>query len=76
MAQGLALQVQQFLVGMAFPATKEDIASYMAAQGADEEVLEKIEDLPDDKDFSTPDEVGDHVDSAEEQERSSREDIP
>jgi hypothetical protein len=39
-------QVQQYLSGVDYPATREDIVQHAERQGAEPEVLEALESLP------------------------------
>ncbi|HEY3374669.1 MAG TPA: DUF2795 domain-containing protein [Candidatus Aquicultor sp.] len=45
-------KISQFLEGIAFPANKQDILSYAQDQGAPQDVLGALRQLPDSKYFS------------------------
>lgn len=49
-------QVQKFLEGVDYPASKEALIQHAEQQGADENVLETLKRLPD-QDYETPAEV-------------------
>ncbi len=46
MANINSLQVERFLSGMDYPCNKDDIVSYAASQGADQNVLDKLQQMP------------------------------
>ncbi len=50
------VQVEKFLKGMDFPATKEDIINKARQQGADDNVLETLRMLPD-KQYNSPTDI-------------------
>jgi len=50
------IQVQKFLSGIDYPASKEDIVSAAESNGADDNVLGALRDLPD-KTFDAPTDV-------------------
>lgn len=50
------IQVQKYLSGMHYPASKDEIVDHAKSQGADEKVIQILERLPDD-DFETPADV-------------------
>ena len=41
------VQVEKFLKGVDYPATKEDLIRHAQQQGADQQVLETLKQLPD-----------------------------
>ena len=47
------VQVEKFLKGVDYPATKEDLIRHAQQQGADQQVLETLKQLPD-KTFEGP----------------------
>lgn len=47
------IQVQKFLSGVDYPATKDDIVETARSQGADDDTLEALRNLPRD-DFNSP----------------------
>lgn len=50
------IQVQKFLGGMDYPASKDEIVSHAKSKGADENIMQTLEQLPD-EDFETPADV-------------------
>ncbi|MEB3359666.1 MAG: DUF2795 domain-containing protein [Synechococcales bacterium] len=50
------IQVQKFLKGIDYPASKQDVVDHAKQNGADENVCSTLERLPD-QDFETPAEV-------------------
>lgn len=50
------IQVQKFLAGMDYPASRDDIVSHAKQHGADKDVLQTLEHLHD-KHFQTPADV-------------------
>ena len=48
------IQLQKFLKGMDYPASKEDLIAHAKQHGADENVCSTLEQLPNDKEFETP----------------------
>lgn len=54
MPRATAIDVQKYLKGMDYPATKEDIMQKAEEEGADDDVRQAIESLPDDDEFETP----------------------
>ncbi|MBE9166999.1 DUF2795 domain-containing protein [Pleurocapsales cyanobacterium LEGE 06147] len=47
------VQVQKFLKGVDYPASKQDLIEHAKQQGADENVCSTLEQLPDEE-FETP----------------------
>ena len=47
MAKVNPIQVQKFLGGMDYPASKEKLVEHARGQGADENVISTLEQLPD-----------------------------
>jgi hypothetical protein len=41
------IQMQKFLSGVNYPASKEDLVEHARKQGADEAMLRKLESIPD-----------------------------
>jgi len=56
MAKVNPIQVQKFLGGMHYPAKKDEIVDHAKSKGADENVMNTLEQLPDDN-FETPADV-------------------
>ncbi len=56
MAKVNPIQVQKFLGGMDYPANKDEIVKHAKSKGADEKVMETLEQLPED-DYETPADV-------------------
>ncbi|MGG6238380.1 DUF2795 domain-containing protein [Nodosilinea sp. AN01ver1] len=50
------IQVQKFLKGMEYPASKQDVIEHAKQQGADENVCSTLEQMPEDE-FETPADV-------------------
>lgn len=51
------ISVQKYLKGMDYPATKDELIDHAEEQGADDAVLDLLEQLPDDEEFETPADV-------------------
>ncbi len=47
MAGANPIQMQKFLGGVNYPASKDDLVEHARSKGADEEVLRKLEAMPD-----------------------------
>lgn len=43
------IQLQKFLKGMEYPASKEDLIKHAKKQGADNKVMETLQQIPDDE---------------------------
>jgi hypothetical protein len=56
MAKVNPIQVQKFLGGLDYPATREDVVKRATEQGADKPILEMLQRLPDEQ-FETPADV-------------------
>lgn len=56
MAKVNPIQVQKFLGGMDYPATKDEIVKHAESKGADENIMDTLEQLPED-DYETPADV-------------------
>lgn len=56
MAKVNPIQVQKFLGGMDYPASKDEIVDHAKSKGADENVMDVLEQLPED-DYQTPADV-------------------
>jgi hypothetical protein len=50
------IQVQKFLGGMDYPANKDEIVRHAKSKGADEKIMETLEQLPEES-FETPADV-------------------
>lgn len=50
------VQIQKFLEGMNYPASKEQIIQYAEQQGADEDIIEILQKLPGEE-YETPADV-------------------
>ncbi|MBE9111514.1 DUF2795 domain-containing protein [Nodosilinea sp. LEGE 07298] len=50
------IQVQKFLKGINYPASKQDVVEHAKQQGADENVCSTLEQMPD-QEFETPADV-------------------
>lgn len=64
MAKVNPIQVQKFLSGVDYPAKKQDLIDCAKSQGADENVLKTLEQMPDD-DFETPADVSQAIGKVE-----------
>lgn len=60
MANVNPVQVQKFLGGVNYPASRDDLVSYAKQQGADDNVLQTIQQLPYDS-FDTPADVSEAI---------------
>ena len=60
MANVNPIQVQKFLKGMDYPASRAEIVSYARKHGADKNVLQTLQQLPSDN-FQTPAEVSQEI---------------
>jgi hypothetical protein len=56
MAHANPIQIQKFLKGVDYPASKADLIENAKKMGADENILASLEQLPD-KEFQTPADV-------------------
>ncbi len=56
MAKVNPIQVQKFLKGLDYPASKQDVLQKAEQEGADEDVRSTLEQLPDEE-FQTPADV-------------------
>jgi Protein of unknown function (DUF2795) len=56
MAKANPIQVQKFLSGMHYPADKDEIVNHAKKQGADDNIMQTLEQLPDES-FETPADV-------------------
>lgn len=54
------IQVQKFLEGVDYPASKEDLIKYAKEQGADENVIATLQAMPGDM-FATPVDVSEAI---------------
>lgn len=52
MARANPIQVQEYLSGMDYPADKEEIIDHARDQGADEDVMQTLQQLPE-QDYRT-----------------------
>lgn len=60
MANVNPVQVQKFLGGVDYPATRDDLVNYAKQKGADSNVLQTIQSLPYDN-FDTPADVSEAI---------------
>jgi hypothetical protein len=51
------IELQKHLKGMDYPASKQDLIEHARSKGADDTMLDLLEQLPDDEEFQTPTEV-------------------
>ncbi|MBE9179239.1 DUF2795 domain-containing protein [Oculatella sp. LEGE 06141] len=65
MAKANPIQIQKFLKGISYPASKEDVVSHAKEQGADKEVLNTLQQMPDDE-FETSADVSKAIGAVEE----------
>jgi hypothetical protein len=56
MTKANPIQVQKFLSGMHYPAGKDEIVDHAKKQGADDNIMQTLEQLPDES-FETPADV-------------------
>ncbi|SCY30755.1 Protein of unknown function [Nitrosospira sp. Nl5] len=56
MAKANPIQVQKFLSGMDYPADKDDIVKHAKSKGADDNIMQTLQQLPDES-FETPADV-------------------
>jgi Protein of unknown function (DUF2795) len=56
MAKTNPIQLQKHLKGVDYPATKEDLINHARQQGADQDLLSDLEQIPD-QEYETPTEV-------------------
>lgn len=54
MAKINPIQLQKFLKGMDYPASKDELIEHARQNGADKEAISTLEQLPDDEEFQTP----------------------
>ncbi|MBW4718714.1 DUF2795 domain-containing protein [Saccharothrix obliqua] len=54
------IQVQKFLSGVDYPATKDDIVSAARSQGADNDTIDALRNLPRD-DFNSPNDISEAI---------------
>ncbi|MEX2431101.1 MAG: DUF2795 domain-containing protein [Dehalococcoidia bacterium] len=57
------IQVQKFLEGIDYPATKDDLLQTAKEKGADDSVMQTLKDLPMDK-FNSPNDVSEAIGKA------------
>ncbi|NJO77199.1 MAG: DUF2795 domain-containing protein [Cyanobacteria bacterium RM1_2_2] len=55
------IDLQKHLKGMNYPASKQDLVEHAKSNGADDKMLDMLEQLPDDEEFQTPTEVNQAV---------------
>lgn len=55
-----AVQIQKFIQGIDYPASREDLVEHAREHGADDRVISKLESLPDEQ-FNTPADVSQAV---------------
>jgi hypothetical protein len=56
MATANPIQIQKYLKGVDYPAFRDDLIAHAEEQGADDEVLDLLEQIPDDE-YETPADV-------------------
>lgn len=56
MATANPIEVQKYLKGVDYPAFRNDLVAHAEEQGADDEVLDLLEQIPDDE-YETPADV-------------------
>lgn len=56
MAKANPIQVQKFLSGMDYPAGKNDIVKHAKSKGADDNIMQTLQQLPEEN-FETPADV-------------------
>lgn len=56
MAAANPIQVQKFLSGMDYPAGKDELVNHAKSKGADENIMQTLQKLPD-QSFETPADV-------------------
>ncbi|MDZ7957699.1 MAG: DUF2795 domain-containing protein [Aulosira sp. DedQUE10] len=54
MAKANPVSVQKYLKGVDYPATTEELIQHAQEQGADDDVLSILEELPEDEEFESP----------------------
>jgi hypothetical protein len=54
------VQLQKYLAGVDYPATKDDLVSHAQQRGADEELLRTLRSMPGDR-FNSPNDVSEAV---------------
>lgn len=54
------IQIQKFLEGMVYPASKEQIIQYAEQQGADEDIIGTLQRLPEEE-YETPADVNEAI---------------
>ena len=64
MAKVNPIQLQKHLKGVDYPASKEDLIAHAKQQGADENALSALEQLPDEQ-FETPADVSKAIGESE-----------
>lgn len=60
MAKVNPVQIQKYLAGVDYPASKDDLVKHAKEQGADDNVQQTLQQLPDQK-FQTPADVSQAV---------------
>ena len=58
-------QVQRFLSGLDFPSSRDELIDYAVEEGADEDVLDTLSQIPDET-YYTPDDVSLAIDEIQE----------
>lgn len=64
MANVNPIQLQKFLKGMEYPASKDEVLRKAEENGADDDVRSSLETLPDGETFETPADVSKHLGEA------------
>lgn len=57
MPQITSMRVQEYLAGMEYPATKDDLIKYARTKNAPDEVINTLDNLPEDESFENPTQV-------------------
>lgn len=65
-------QIQQYLGGVDYPCSKEDLIDHAREEGAEDDVIDMIEGLPMDR-FNSPDDVSEAISGMDEEEDEEEE---
>lgn len=60
-------QIQQYLGGVDYPSSKEDLIEHAREEGAEDDVIDMIEGLPMDR-FNSPNDVSEAISGMDEEE--------
>lgn len=66
------VQIQQYLGGVDYPCSKDDLVEHAREAGADEDVIDIIEGLPMDR-FNSPNDVSEAISGLDEEEDEEEE---